>query len=140
MKTILLLLCFLFVGILNAQTHFDQRLLVKYSQDELERINASNPNYIDYLSYYLDYSYTIGLINELPQGISLNLLYEIDYNTKTVSTVLFKDDEISNFNIFKYYFNIQKETMYFQLGNTGKYLKVLPEYVVINAYNKSIQN
>lgn len=59
MKYFLHIACFFFAASVFAQSEFDDRLLAKFSEEQLEDYRENHPDILDYWDFYLDNSYEI---------------------------------------------------------------------------------
>ncbi|MBN2683450.1 MAG: hypothetical protein JXR58_13145 [Bacteroidales bacterium] len=141
MKIGFFLLIFFAIGFQSlycqTNTETDQRLLVKYSQEDLDRLTQTQPQLIKYELFRLDNSwYFIDI--DLTANKPYPMLFEIDYANKTKGNLVETIDETS-FNLFNYYIDPQVDkSIVYQIGNTGKALVIIPEKELAEKFNKSI--
>ena len=68
MKKLLFLFCAFFALNLSAQQQstFDSRLLFRYEAEFLENLYRTNPSKLDYLNFYVENSYSLHQLVEIP--------------------------------------------------------------------------
>ena len=126
MKRIVSFLVFsmIFSLITFAQTNekADERLLVKYSQEELNQMEKESPEMVEYLNYCLDHSFTI---MEYPEEKSPEL-----------QVVVIED--LDNINIFELNIEIDEtKFVYYKIAGTDKMLVVKSKKFILENINKN---
>ena len=68
MKKLLFLFCAFYALNLSAQQQstFDSRLLFRYEAEFLENLYRTNPSKLDYLNFYVENSYSLHQLEEIP--------------------------------------------------------------------------
>lgn len=121
----------------QTNTEVDQRLLVKYSQEDLDRLALTQPKLLQYEIFRLDNSWYIINI-DLEANKPYPMLFEIDYANKTKGNLVENIDE-TNFNLFNYYIEPKVENpIVYKIGNTGLALVVIAENELAKKFNNSI--
>ena len=127
MKNRLFLITFiLFVGFANAQNNsFDQRLLSKFSKDELNNMQIKNPIAYAYWNFYVATAYQV-----------LDLSKEKANKHETKGAVKIKD--FNTINIFDLNcIPLEKDYQYFSIEGSKKLLVILPEELIKENFVKS---
>ena len=125
MKSILIL--FFFGVSLSAfsQGDFDQRLLAKYSEEQLAALEQKNPDLVGYMEYYLDYGYTI-----LPKS-ALN-------DQKSAGTIALKSLKPGKINIFDSYVSFPLDhDVYYEIEGESDVLVLYAREKSMQMYYKS---
>lgn len=124
--------CFLLLGLLiscsvafsqQTATDFDQRLLAKYSAEQIRELQKTQPQLIAYWTFYLDNAYTI----------------EDIYTEKEVpfsGTIKLKDPQSFNILASEVTMNRDKATFY-RIKNSNKILVVHSGRNITNAFNNT---
>lgn len=116
MKYILHIACFFFAASVFAQSEFDDRLLAKFSEEQLEDYRENHPGVLDYWNFYIDNSYEIA--SDLPlEKLNGNDLVELKIR-----------------NIDK--FNILEEDLHPD-GYSSKYFRIKGSNDVLILFSKS---
>jgi hypothetical protein len=142
MKNFVLLILFLFTLSIHAYSQdypeIDQRLKVKYSPEDIARIQATQPLLLQYETYKLDHSwYFIEL--EIDSDKPLPMLFNMDYTTKSKSDLVVEID-VDNFNILNYYIEPRIDLpVVYKIGNTGLALVIIPEKKLAENFNNSLK-
>ncbi|MGC9332365.1 MAG: hypothetical protein ACP5DZ_10900 [Bacteroidales bacterium] len=99
---------------------YSQKLLVKYSDEEIQNMKANNPNEFELLNYFVENGFHI--IDMPDKPIDYKELVKIDDATKEIT-----DSDLVGFNPLEYEACIYgSERQYFKAGNTGK-LVIIPK-------------
>ena len=109
-----------------SQQTIDNRLLAKYSQADLQKMQ---PDQLDFLNYYVEHaSYIVDMPNK---PIQYTDLVRLSDNSKAISA-----GELTNFNPYLYNCkNLQDKNAYYKIGNTGKLLIMVAMKNLQNQYN-----
>jgi len=112
-----------------SQQTIDNRLLVKYNQTELQKMQQDNPEQFEFLNYYVEHA---GYIVDMPQKpIQYTDLVRLSDNSKSISL-----DELTNFNPYLYNCNnLHDQNTYYKIGNTGKLLIMVAMKNLQTQYN-----
>lgn len=127
MKNSLFIITFiLFAGFASAQTSsFDQRLLSKFSKDELNDMQIKNPIAYAYWNFYVANAYQV-----------LDLSKEKANTHETKGVVKIKD--FNTINIFDLNcISLEKDYQYFSIEGSKKLLVILPEDLIKDNFVKS---
>ncbi len=129
MKKIMFLVTFLlFSYFANAQNNsFDQRLLSKFSKEELNEMQSNNTFSYSYWNFYVANAYEIvELANEKA-------------NTHEIKGTV-KIQDINTINIFDlHYVPLGSDYQYYQIEGTQKLLVILSEEQIKAKFSKSIK-
>ncbi len=99
---------------------FNEKLLVKYSHDEIQQLKADNPNEFELLNYFVENGFRI--IDMPDKPIDHKELIKIEDGSKEISS-----SDLAGFNPLEYENCIYgSERQYFKAGNTGK-LVIIPK-------------
>ena len=103
----------MFLGsmLFGQKTEFDSRLLVKYSVEELNKIEKENPSEIRFLTYCLNNAFYIG---EFPTG------KEGSKQLQKINGI----KDLNKINFFSLEIELKDQLQYFLLENEGKLLVV----------------
>ncbi len=113
MKAFLITLCLLFSNFLSAQSNnFDQRLLEKFTQDELENMKINNQIEFNTINYSMDHGY---YFVDIPKTK--------DYNERLSGEVVINDLNNFNFLLLNIDF-LEADYQYFKVRNMDKLLVV----------------
>ena len=112
-----------------SQQTIDNRLLAKYSQAELRKMQQDNPEQLDFLNYYVEHA---GYIVDMPdKPIQYTDLVRLSDHSKSISL-----GELTNFNPYLYNCkNLQDKNSYYKVGNTGKLLIMVAMKNLQTQYN-----
>ena len=127
MKNRLFLMTFiLFAGFVNAQNNsFYQRLLSKFSKNELNEMQINNPLAFAYWNFYVATAYQV-----------LDLSKENSNKHETKGAVKIKD--FNTINIFDLNcIPLEKDYQYFSIEGSKKFLVILPEELIKENFVKS---
>jgi len=127
MKNSLFLITFvLFAGVASAQSNsFDERLLSKFSKNELNEMQTVNPVAYAYWSFYAGNSYQV-----------MDLPDEKTKSHEIKGTVKIKD--VNTINIFDlHYTPLTKDYQYYRIEGTNKLLVILSEEIIKENFVKS---
>jgi len=109
MRSIFLVLFILSGSSLLAQSDYDARLLAKFSQERIDRLQSERPSVIEYWTYYLDHAYSI-----VDSG-------ETGKNYQTDQTV--EIENLDNFNILELDIHMdRRQAKTYRIQGTDKYL------------------
>ncbi len=109
-----------------SQQTIDNRLLAKYDQASLQKMQ---PEQLDFLNYYVEHAWSI--IDMPNKPIQYTNLVRISDNSKAISS-----GELTNFNPYLYNCkNLQDKNSYYKIGNTGKILIMVAMKNLQNEYN-----
>ncbi|MDA3819211.1 MAG: hypothetical protein PF590_01870 [Candidatus Delongbacteria bacterium] len=117
-------LLFIFAAMVMAISGFSQdyneKLLVKYSGEEIQNLKAENPNEFEFLNYFVENGFRI--IDMPDKPIDHKELIKIENESKQISS-----SDLVGFNPLEYKDCIYgSERQYFKAGNTGK-LIIIPK-------------
>lgn len=112
-----------------SQQTIDNRLLAKYDQAGLQKMQQDNPDQLDFLNYYVEHA---GYIVDMPaKPIQYTDLVRLNDNSKAISS-----NELTNFNPYLYNCkNLQDKNSYYKIGNTGKLLIMVAMKNLQTQYN-----
>ena len=125
MKTFLITLCLIVTNFLTAQSDkFDQRLLEKFSQNELEEMKSNSPDRFKTIEYCLDHGY---YFVDIPQSK--------DINERISGEVIIND--LNNFNLLLLDITfLENDYQYFKIKNIDKLLVVKSGTHIYEELNK----
>ncbi len=125
MKILLLLICFITGGAVTAQTAIDERLRVKFTEEQLNQLKTNSPQILSYWEYYLDHAYTVGAA---PEGKDI----------KDLPLVVFTDRE--TFNILSIDIHmLRSSNRYFRVARSGELFILLSNETFIEKFNAQRQ-
>jgi hypothetical protein len=112
-----------------SQQTIDSRLLAKYDQASLQKMQQDSPDQLDFLNYYVEHA---GYLVDMPQKpIQYTDLVRLSDNSKAITSA-----ELINFNPYLYNCkNLQDKNSYYKVGNTGKLLIMVAMKNLQNQYN-----
>ena len=112
-KILIVLISVMFSGsmLFGQNTEFDSRLLVKYSVEELNKIEKENPSEIRFLTYCLNNAF---YISEFPTG------KEGSKQLQKINGI----KDLNKINFFSLEIELKDQLQYFLLENEGKLLVV----------------
>ncbi len=112
-----------------SQQTIDSRLLAKYDQVNLQKMQQDNPEQLDFLNYYVEHA---GYLVDMPaKPIQYTDLVRLSDNSKAISS-----GELTNFNPYLYNCkNLQDKNSYYKVGNTGKLLIMVAMKNLQTQYN-----
>lgn len=123
MKNLLTLIFAALAAIAYGQTDFDQRLLAKFSEEKINELQQTQPQIIEYWTYYLDESYQI-------VGSSQGKVLPSE------KTVRIKD--FANFNILELDVHMDRSmSKSYKIKSTGEYLVLLSNDAFSAKFNRS---
>jgi hypothetical protein len=139
MKKIFSVVLFLFALVpLFAQgiSEYDQRILVKYPQDQIQQMMINSPGEIEAMNYELQFGYEIVTMPAEKSQAFETLHYRNLKNKQQGSVVESVDSE--NFNLYLYDYNreLDKNT-YYKIMNTDFVLVVFSNKKLVKSFNKS---
>lgn len=119
MKKILLLLCVLITHITIAQNElsYDERLLFRFTQSELDDIALVNPHQIEYLNFYVENACFFINVDVIPDEKQEQFPDVLNYLSLPEGYELEEDVTKKNFNILMYdveFYDSKKNT--YKLG------------------------
>lgn len=116
-----------------SQSNFDKRLLVRYSEDQLQSLAEKNPDLVGYLDFYLNHGFSIIHKSELK-------------NEKVAGSIKLKSLNPNRINIFEenlplplredVYYNIEGKNEVLVLYGRGKTLNEFYKNQKINQLKK----
>ncbi|MEA3448364.1 MAG: hypothetical protein U9Q98_07955 [Bacteroidota bacterium] len=119
LKKLLLIPVALFMVSSAFSQDYNQNLLVKYSDEEIQNLKADSPNEFELLNYFVENGFHI--IDMPDKPIDHKELVKIDGATKEITP-----SDLVGFNPLEYEGCIYgSERQYFKAGNTGK-LIIIP--------------
>ncbi len=141
MRTLFIIILLSLSGFLFSQSQYDTKLLAKFDKNYLDKQVKENPHFIERQNYIVENSYEIINSDELPSGCDLKELTRFNYLSKTYLNIPVGDSDLIDFNIFKYYTEPgKKQDDYYNIGNTGKVLKVFSIQKQTQLYNQFRKN
>lgn len=112
-----------------SQQTIDSRLLAKYSQTQLQKMQQNNPDQLDFLNYYV--KHVASIIDMPDKPIQYTDLVRLSDNSKNISL-----SELTNFNPYLYNCkSLQDKNSYYKIGNTGKLLIMVAMKNLQTQYN-----
>lgn len=118
-KMIIVLLTF-FIGANVFSQDYNEKLLVKYAEDEIKTLKKENPQEYELLNYFVENGFRI--IDMPDKPIEHKELIKIEDESKQITS-----SDLSGFNPLEYKDCIYgSERQYFKAGNTGK-LIIIPK-------------
>jgi len=119
---ILIASLFVVVATFSQQTvSVDNRLIAKYTEEELSEIQRNNPADIEYLNWFLDNAFVIKEIRN-PESADIQKLRYLDKETKMAGAEVTEYNP-ETFNVMEYKISIlPNSSNYYKIGNTGKVL------------------
>ncbi len=119
-KNLFLLMMALFIAANVFSQDYNEKLLVKYSDEEIQNLKAENQNEFELLNYFVENGFRIIEMPEKP--IDHKELIKIEDGSKEISS-----SDLAGFNPLEYENCIYgSERQYFKAGNTGK-LVIIPK-------------
>ena len=141
MKKLLFLFCAFFALNLSAQQQstFDSRLLFRYEAEFLENLYRTNPSKLDYLNFYVENSYSLHQLVEIPAEKLSQFPDILELINLPENYTLPKTIDQSNFNIllFDVVFK-ENQSITYRIGDSNilVYLKSKNEiYTLFNEIN-----
>ena len=112
-KVLVILISIMFSGsmLFGQNTEFDSRLLVKYSIEELNKMEVESPDELAFLNYCLDNAF---YISEFPKG------KEGSKQLQKINGI----KDLNKINFFSLEIELKDQLQYFLLENEGKLLVV----------------
>jgi len=121
MRILFLLLFLCLGGVASAQVGFDQRLLAKFNQDQLNSLKVSNPEILAYWNFYLDHSFVI-----------IDMPAEKDF--ETIKTL--KVSDVNNINILELHLTMDRlHAQLFKIEGSNKLLRLLSNDAFAKEFN-----
>jgi hypothetical protein len=119
-KNLFLLMMALFIAANVFSQDYNEKLLVKYSDEEIQNLKAENQNEFELLNYFVENGFRIIEMPDKP--IDHKELIKIEDGSKEISS-----SDLAGFNPLEYENCIYgSERQYFKAGNTGK-LVIIPK-------------
>lgn len=123
-----------FLTIAQSGTKVNSKLKTKYSQEYLDKLQAENPDRIEFLNFYIDNAcYVIDMPDKPVTCLELEKIGAEQGMEKMID-----QKDLVEFNMYE--FNIApsfKDTKYYKAGNTGKMIIVRPEKDVLRMYENA---
>ena len=141
MKKIVLLLFLFNVIKLSAQvpTDLDDRMLFRFSQNQLSDMSALDTNHVKYLNFFVTHSYYFEDVVEVPNEKLADYPNIIEYLSLPIDYQIAIPVSEENFNIFMYdvQFFENKQSTYL-LGDSNKVVVLRSKIEINNMFNQMI--
>lgn len=126
-KNLLALITVLVIAFTANAQDYNQKLLVKYSVSDLEKIKAENPQQLKFLNFYVEKGFKI---MDMPEKyIETKELKKLDPETgEVIEDYVATVNDLINFNPLNYNckHNYEKFT-YYRVGNSGQLIRISSE-------------
>jgi len=122
MRSILIIALCLFGISAYSQSDFDKRLLAKFSDDQIHKLQEVQPNSVAYFEFFLDHGYKL-----------IDAKDGKDFQFEGILKV----KDLDNINLFELGLEHPlKEYKFYQLRNSDKILVLVPRKQIIKHFNK----
>ena len=139
MKKLLFLFCALFALSLSAQQQstFDSRLLFRYEAEFLEDLALTNPSKLDYLNFYIENSYSLHQLDEIPMEKISQFPDILELLNVPEGYVIPTTINENNFNIllFEVVFK-EKQSSSYRIGDTNILVYIKSKNEIYSLFNE----
>ena len=139
MKKLLFLFCAVFALNVSAQQQstYDSRLLFRYEPEFLENLALTNPSKLDYLNFYIENSYSLHQLDEIPSEKISQFPDILELLNVPEGYVIPTTINETNFNIllFEVVFK-EKQSSSYRIGDTNILVYIKSKNEIYSLFNE----
>jgi len=129
---------FSFNAFSQSDIEFDEKLLFRYTVEEIESMESTNPARLDYLNYYVNNAFYFIEYSNIPEQKASNIPDVLNFISLPENYVLTEAITKDNFNILMYAVEFKENTRgEYRLGGSNDLLIIRSKNEIYDLYNQA---